>query len=438
MNTRYPRIILAGTHSGAGKTTITLGITLALKKKGLKVQSFKAGPDYIDPSYYKSCRNLDSWLLSKDVVLELFSRQAKKADISIIEGVMGLYDGIGNTEEGSTAKLSKILRSPVILIVDAGTMSRSAGAVVLGYEKFDRKVSIAGVILNNIGSQTHYNSIVDSIGINIPVLGFMPREEVLKLPERHLGLIPAGERRLRERYLRRLLNVVEKNININRLIKISQSAPNLPSYKKTVFGDKVKKNLVTIGIARDRAFNFYYEDNLDILRHFGARIVEFSPLADKKLPQGVDGLYIGGGFPEIFASMLAKNISFKKDIYRLARNGLPIYAECGGLMYLMKELEGYPMAGVFNGKVKIGNGLQRFGYVEAEALENNILSKKGEKNRGHLFHWSYIKNISGDDYFVKRNVLASYVHLHFASNTNLAKNFISACKEYHDKRRFSV
>lgn len=428
MSINYPRIILAGTHSGAGKTTIGLGITLLLEKMGFKVQNFKAGPDYIDGSYYKSCRNLDSWLFSRDVLLELFKRQAKKADISIIEGVMGLYDGLGNTEKGSTAQLSKILKSPVILVVDARGMSRSAGAAALGYKNFDRKVNTAGVILNNIGSQNHYNLIKSSI----KVLGYLPKSKDLRLPERHLGLVPTREKRVNGAFCNKLLDIVEKNIDIEGILKISREAGPLPFHKETIFNLKKPINdSVRIAVAKDKAFNFYYQDNLDILKHLGAEIVEFSPLSSSGLPDSIHGIYIGGGFPELFAEKLSRNISLKKHIVNLAKSGLPVYAECGGLMYLMREIEGYPMAGIFPGRVRMGNRLQPFGYVEIKTAEDNILSRRGDRNRAHMFHWSYIDGISNKDHtFVKGNVLASYCHLHFGSNINLAKRFIKSCYEY--------
>ncbi|WP_176229384.1 cobyrinate a,c-diamide synthase [Candidatus Hakubella thermalkaliphila] len=462
---RYPRVVLAGTNSSVGKTTVALGIMLALKKRNLKVQPFKVGPDYIDPTYHtqatgRACRNLDSWLLSPDTILELFERQAIKSDVSIIEGVMGLYDGVSDrSEKGSTALLSKILRCPVILIVDAHSLSRSAGAIVLGYQKFDKEVRIVGVILNNIGSSTHYqwakNSIEEKTGI--PVLGFLPRDKNLHLPERHLGLIPTQEKELLQRSLcDRLAGLVDKNIDLDKVLKISQSARALPKFEKEIFVTKSPSDKVTIALTLDKAFSFYYQDNLDILRSLGAEIMEFSPLEDKRLPQGIDGLYLGGGFPEIFACPLSKNLELKNQIRKLAEEGLPVYAECGGLMYLMEELvdfkEGiFPMVGVFSGTVKMAAKLHSLGYVEMETVKNNILSHKGERNRGHVFHWSYLAAIPKDicfayrmrnskqelllDGLIRGNVLASYVHLHFASNVSFAKRFIESCREYKLSRR---
>lgn len=457
----YPRVILAGIHSGVGKTTLSLGIMSALRKKGLKVQPFKTGPDYIDPSYHaqaagKISRNLDGWLLSKDTILELFVKQAASADISIIEGVMGLYDGLADTEEGSTAQLSKILKCPVILILDARSLSRSAAAVCLGYREFDKRVGIKGVIVNNIGSNNHYRYIKSAIEkeTGIPVIGYLPRSHDLKLPERHLGLVPASEKKLSAAFYRKLSNLISRHIDLDKIISISRMARPLlrgDRKEKTIFSPKPVKNRVPIAVAFDEAFNFYYRDNLDILESFGARLVNFSPLRDDNLPNGVSGIYIGGGFPELFAAKLSANKKLKKQIRQKAEEGLPIYAECGGLMYLAQKLADFnknelPMVGIFKGAVNMGKRLQSLGYVKIEAIKDNILSKKGAKIRGHVFHWSYFDNLPDKTAFaykigknkgrtfydglIQGNVLASYAHLHFASDINLARNFINSCRKY--------
>ncbi|MDP3732056.1 MAG: cobyrinate a,c-diamide synthase [Candidatus Omnitrophota bacterium] len=453
-----PRVIIAGTNSGVGKTTLTLGIISALRKKGISVQPFKTGPDYIDPTYHteasgKACVNLDSWLLSKDTVVELFRRRAKNADISIIEGVMGLYDGLKNSEQGSTSHLAKILNSPVILILNAHSLSRSAGAIALGYKEFDREIDIAGIILNNIGSENHYHYVKTSIErkTKIPVLGYLPMTPTLKLPQRHLGLIPLEEKKLQHGFCKKLSRLVEKNINLSALLKISRQAGPLTFNKERIFKKKHPNNYVTIAVAKDAAFNFYYQDNLDILKHLGAKIVTFSPLRDRKLPESTDGLYIGGGFPELFACGLSKNKRIKGLIYQKAEEGLPIYAECGGLMYLVESIidfkkRSFPMVGIFKGLVKMADRRQALGYVNVETTRDNILSKQGARIRGHVFHWSYLEarpkeypyayKITKDkgkvfyDGLIKNKVLASYVHLHFASCLDLPKNFIHNCKEY--------
>ncbi len=461
---KYPRIFLAGTNSGVGKTTITLGLILALKKRGLNVQPFKAGPDYIDPSYHgmaaeKSCRNLDTWMLTKNTIIELFERSSgKNIDISIIEGVMGLYDGIGDTDKGSSAQLAKILKTPVILIVDVYSMSRSAAAVVMGYKNFDKGVLIKGVILNNIGNSRHYNNVKIAIEkkTGLHVLGYLPKNANLTMPERHLGLIPAAEKAPLAEFSGRLTKLVEENINLDKIIAISQKAPSLPGYTKKLFKNRNLQDKITIAVAKDAAFNFYYQDNLDLLNNCGADLIEFNTLNDDALPEDADGVYIGGGFPELFASELTKNKKLRKDICNKAKIGLPIYAECGGLMYLAKDITDnknrkFPMVGVFNVSVKMAGNLQALGYVNIQVCRNNILSKKGMHIKGHVFHWSYLEGFSDKENFAYRvdkgktpdfqgktfldgltkwNVLASYCHLHFGSDIRLAENFVKSCKAY--------
>jgi len=453
-----PRIIIAGTHSGVGKTTLALGIILALRKKEVSVQAFKTGPDYIDPTYHSEasgriCGNLDSWLLSKSAVIELFKKRAMDADFSIIEGVMGFYDGLKNTELGSTAHLAKILNCPVVLILDARSLSRSAAAIALGYKEFDRDVNIAGIILNNVASLRHYHYIKTAIErkTKIPLLGYLPKDPNLKLSERHLGLIPLEEKELNIDFHKKLSKLVTDNINLTRLLDIGRQAKSLPYGRELIFGKELPKNQVRIAVAKDEAFNFYYQDNLDILSYLGANITTFSPLRDRELPKGIDGLYIGGGFPEVFASGLSKNENLKRVIYQRAEEGMPIYAECGGLMYLVKNLIDlkkikFPMVGIFKCRVSMGNKLHRLGYVNLRVIKDNILSNQGDKNRAHLFHWSHLEDIPKNasfaykiikdkdnvvyDGLIKKNTLAAYAHLHFASNMNFAENFIKNCRDY--------
>lgn len=457
MNINYPRILLAGTNSRVGKTTLTIGVISALRKRGLIVQPFKAGPDYIDPSYHtyvsgRTCRNLDSWMLAKDAVLELFQRQAESCDISVVEGVMGLYDGLAAQEEGSSAHLAKILKSAVILVVDAGSLSRSAAAVVLGYKEFDRDVNLRGVILNNIGSPAHFSSVKYSIENNtgLPVLGFLPKDQDLNLYQRHLGLIPTQEKKPLNSFLNRVTRLVEDNIDVDKVIAISRGSAQLPDFKRRLFPQDRPQLKVNIALAKDAAFNFYYQDNLDILVHHGAKLIEFSPLKDKAIPPGVTGIYIGGGFPELFACRLAKNIALKNDILRLARGGMPVYAECGGMMYLMKNIinfrnKNFAMVGVFDFSVKMGHKLAALGYVNIEVIKDNILSQRNTLARAHVFHWSSLSGRPGrinftyhlrknetviNDGFSKWNVLASYAHLHFGANERFAKNFLLNCQIY--------
>ena len=453
-----PRVIIAGTHSGVGKTTIALGLMAALKRRGSNVQPFKVGPDYIDPTYHNAVtgnisRNLDSCLLSKNTILELFHRKASAADLSVIEGVMGLYDGKGSTGEGSTAQVARILNAPVILVIDAGAMSRSAGAVALGYREFDRKTALKAVILNNVAGKAHYNCLKDSIERNtdVHVLGFVPNEKTLVLPGRHLGLVPVTGKNINNAYYSALADHIEAQLPVDRIIALAASAGDLPAFKKTIFKNVPLKEDVTIAVAKDAAFHFYYEDNLDILKHLGANIVTFSPLTHKRLPENIDGVYIGGGFPELYANKLAKNHSLIKDLRKRAGEGMPLYAECGGLMYLMKRLTDmkkctFPMAGIFPYSVAMGNKLHSLGYVDVVAVKDSILLPKGRHVRGHIFHWSYLKeNIRSSSCSFKlltgntnsffdglslNNILCSYVHFHFASNIILAQRYLKACKKH--------
>ena len=453
------RVIIAGTHSGVGKTTFTLGIILAFKERGLSVQSYKTGPDYIDPGYHsyatgRSSRNLDSMLLSRYKILEFFERCSRKVDISVIEGVMGFFDGVdAYNEKGSTSHLAKILKAPVILIIDARAMSRSAAAVAYGFSKFERGLKISAFLLNKIGSEKHFKMVKESIEkkTKTPVLGYLPQDENLKLPERHLGLVPAWEKKVIDPYQDRLSKYIEKYVDIEEILKIAQKAPPLPSFKRSVFIRETPFPKVIIALALDEAFHFYYEDNLDILKHYGAKIVTFSPLKDKELPPEANGIYIGGGFPELFAKKLSDNYLLKEDIRKKAKRGMPIYAECGGLMYLVEKIsnfkeEKFAMVGILPGQVNMGKKLSALGYCNIKLLQNTILGKKGESIKGHIFHWSYLTLPSSEkvafvyeveksgrkfyDGISKNNVLASYVHIHFGSKVSCARNFVNRCFKY--------
>lgn len=453
----FPRIILAGTHSGVGKTTVTIGLLMALKKRGLAVQPYKIGPDYIDSAFHSKiagrfCRNLDSFMLSQDVLLELFQRQAQAADFSVIEGVMGLYDGSGTQSgTGSTAHTAKILKAPVILVIDCGKMAASAGAVALGYKKFDLKVRIDGCILNRIASESHYQIVKQNIEekSGIEVLGYLPKKAPINMPERHLGLAPVQERNAKN-VCKKIGEFVERYVDVDRLIVLGNKAAALPRFKKTIYCSYPFKKKVDIAVARDECFHFYYQDNLDILEHYGARLKYFSPLKSKSLPKGVRGVYIGGGFPELFAEKLALNEDLRRDIKLKSKQGLPMYAECGGLMYLMRELQiadkkSFSMAGIFPGKTKMGKGLRMFGYYDVTCINSNIFCGKNETTKGHVFHWSYLiqmpKTISCafrlqrrdrilQDGYMKNNTLASYLHIHFGTNTGFAERFVEQCGDY--------
>ena len=450
-------ILIAAPSSGSGKTTISLGIMAALRKRGRIVQPFKVGPDFIDPGHHtavcgRASRNLDGWMLSKDYVVSSFEKSSNGSDISVIEGVMGLFDGVnGKSEDGSSAQIAKWTGSPVILVVDARSMARSAAALVSGFENFDKYVNLAGVIFNRVGSERHMNMLREAVESNCKtkVLGFIPRDEALSMPERHLGLVTA-EDGFSQEFIDRLADVVEKNVNLDVLLTIAERPHPLPNpplegagVSPRPQGEGQGEDGVKIAVARDQAFSFYYEDNFDILQDLGAELVFFSPLADKALPEGITGLYIGGGYPEVHAERLSANRSMMDSIKNFAESGGKIYAECGGFMYLTEGIvdfdgEFHRMAGIFPTKAKMLKRRKALGYVEVEAIGDNPLATKGSRIRGHEFHYSEIDEMpetikrvyrvnkpgSAETWmegYLYKNTLASYVHLHFGSNKEWAK-----------------
>jgi len=461
----YPTLLIAGTHSGVGKTTITLALMATLKKKRLKVQGFKVGPDYIDPSHHTMAtgipsRNLDTWMMGPEACLELFTRAAREADISVIEGVMGLYDGHSDgTGTGSTAHLAKLLGVPVILVMDAKGLGQSAAAMALGYKLLDPEVLLAGVILNNVASKTHLEYLKKPIEgqAGLSVLAYMEKDTDLRIPERHLGLTPSQEfsenHNLYEDLAERLIWLGKRGPQ-----EVASLTREIPPQRPRVFdvGETRRvapthSNTIRLAIARDEAFHFYYQDNLDLLQSLGAQLLPFSPLRDNTLPRETDLIYIGGGFPELYASQLEANLPMRESIRQAAEKGVVVYAECGGLMYLMERLidfEGRPynMCGIFGGTSRMEKKRQALGYVTVRAREDNLLCKRGETLRGHVFHWSRLVDVSkdsqkfayglekctgdvpanlGQDGLQKDNVLASYVHVHFAQNPALAMNLLS-------------
>lgn len=448
---KIPRLLIAAPQSGSGKTTIVCGLLSALKKRGYDVCPFKIGPDYIDTGWHEaSCgraaHNLDTWLMDGPAVRSLFAARAAAAGISIVEGVMGFYDG-GRGGVSSTAEISKLLKIPVILVIDAKSAGESAAAVALGFRAYDSAADIRGVILNRLGSETHRQMICEAMDkIGMPVLGAFFRDEGLRLPERHLGLLPAAEKGGAEGVIKAIGEAAEKNLDIDALIEIAQSAPELAAAKKRTpqrAGAGIK-----IGVARDEAFSFYYPESLAVLEDMGAEPVYFSPLRDAELPP-VSGLIFGGGFPEIFAARLSANVSMLRSVRRAAEAGTPIYAECGGYMYLTEKLtdfekKSHTMAGVIPHRTTMNERLQTVGYVEATALRDTVLCPAGTVIRGHEFHFSsavstdsqdnpaflFRKNRTGAEYtggYASGNVLASYLHLHFAGAVAAARYFLSKC-----------
>lgn len=456
------RIIIAGTGSGAGKTTITIGLMAAFRKKGLVVQGFKCGPDYIDPAYHtaitgRPSRNLDSWMLTGDVVRGVLTRASADADISVIEGVMGLYDGKSPVEDsGSTAEISLLTQTPVVLVVNVHSMARSAAAVVKGFQALNPNVSIIGVIANHAGSEGHGELIRQAVEkeCGIPLLGTLVRTPEVRIPERHLGLLPAVERGELEPLFEQLGEMVAQRIDIDRLLALAE-APPIPSNSTFRLFPAAKKlrTTVRIAIAKDAAFNFYYPENLEMLVEAGAECVFFSPLAGESVPDGVDGLYIGGGFPEEFAAELAAAEGSRTSVRRVIESGMPTFAECGGFMYLTNEIittdgESYPMVGIIPGRTRMQTKRAALGYREAYGLAGNFLLQEGETARGHEFHYSTFETDEElprayevqsrfgkkQEGVLRENVVAGYTHLHFASAPLVVERWISACLAYQEKR----
>jgi len=455
-----PRIVIAGTHSGAGKTTVTTGVLRALFNRGLTVQPFKSGPDYIDPAFHsfvtnRASRNLDIWMFGEETTRALFSKNTQDAEISVIEGVMGLYDGLGTQKDmGSTAHLSKVLKAPVILVVDGGGMSASAAAIVTGYAKYDEDVQIAGVILNNMHGEKHYDLLREAIerDTGIPCVGYLNKNSAISLKSRHLGLVPSAEVDELSEKLDEVAAMVTETVNLDKIIEIANAAK--PLEMKTFEIEPVIQDKIKIAVAKDNAFNFYYQDSLDLLEELGAEIVYFSPVNDVKLPLNISGIFLGGGFPEVFGKELQENTSMKEAIRTAIESDMPVYAECGGLMYLCDEIEdlngtSFKMCGVFPYKSHMTKRLQRFGYVNVEVDENTAISIKPEKFRAHEFHrsivdhgdagvqaysvtkarpgYTHLKWQCGHTY---KNCLAAYAHVHFYTNIELAKSFVINCSNY--------
>ncbi len=461
---KIPRILLSGDRSSAGKTTISVGIMALLREKGKVVQPYKVGLDYIDPSYHSMITgrqggNLDGYLMSPKAVTEAFVHSAEGADIAVIEGVRGLYEGLESLSDvGSTAQIAKMLKTPVILIVDAQSITRSTAAIVKGYKDFDRSINLKGVILNKIGSDRHAEKARMAIEkyTKVEVLGAIPRTNAMKLTMRHLGLIPAREGASRvegfETKLERIEQTISENLNIDRIAEIAAEAPPIKTFKPGIFV-KGSNAGVKIGVAMDESFNFYYKDNLDLLELKGAELIYFSPVHDSAIPE-VDGLIIGGGYPEIFAAELAANESMRQSVREASAQGMPIYAECGGLMYLMGGLETedgrrHQMAGVFEGAATMKH-VRTIGYVAGRFSMDTPIGQEDALFKGHEFHHSLITDLpanarfayrldrgtginNGLDGLMKDNTLAAYTHLHAASYLTFAGRFVESCAVFKEK-----
>jgi cobyrinic acid a,c-diamide synthase len=443
-----PRIVVAGTHSGVGKTTVATGIMAAFRRRGLRVQGFKVGPDFIDPTFHHAAtgrpsHNLDGWMLSREANLDVFARAIDDADVAIIEGVMGLFDGKSTPSlSGTTAEMAIWLDAAVILVLDAAAMAGSAAAIVHGFDTLVPEFRLSAVVCNKVASEKHYGYLRDAITARCrpALIGYLPRDANFSIPERHLGLHLADEA-LTEDRLRQLAEWIESHLDLDRLLELSAR----PKLALTPLKEPAQKpKHVRIGIARDAAFCFYYHDNLELLRTLGAELIDFSPIADRTLPPGLDGIYLGGGYPELHAEALSANESMRAAIVEFAANDAPVYAECGGFMYLTRAIvdaEGrsWPMGGIFPTSARMQKRLAKLGYIEVENCEAEGWLAPGECARGHEFRYFIIDPMPeticrvyrepAEGYRV-RSVLGSYVHLHFLSCPSFAEKFVHDCAHW--------
>jgi cobyrinic acid a,c-diamide synthase len=472
-------LLISGTHSGCGKTSLTLGLLAALARRGMRCAPFKTGPDFIDPGLHelacgKKSHNLDSWMLPEAANREIFERYSKRADVAVVEGAMGLFDGASAVEEtGSAAHMAKMLGIPVVLTLDASGMARSAAALAAGFARFDPELTLAGVVCNRTGGPGHREILREAIeAAGIAVLGCLPKAPELAMPSRHLGLVTAEDLDARPDWIERLADWVEAGVDVDALLAALPDAAVAPGVAGRsggsaialetaeglaahAAGDPGPEPSVRLGVARDRAFCFAYAENLRLLEAAGAELTFFSPLADAGLPQGLDGLYLPGGYPELHAETLAANTAMLRDIQNFCASGRPVYAECGGFMALMQSVEDregrvWPMAGVFPCRAVMGERFAALGYREARFTMDTPLGSAGTTARGHEFHYSRLVAapdvpgtyalsgrkgaIEAPEGFLSGNTLASYVHLHFASDPEMAAHFVAAMSRFRKER----
>ncbi|MGY1698541.1 cobyrinate a,c-diamide synthase [Geodermatophilus sp. SYSU D00766] len=444
-----PRVVVAAPSSNAGKTSVTTGLVAALTARGHTVSPHKVGPDYIDPGYAglaagRPGRNLDPWLVGEERIAPLFLHGARGADVAVVEGVMGLFDGATHptVEPGfaSTAHVAGLLRAPVVLVVDASSQARSVAALVHGFATFDPAVRIGGVVLNRVGSDRHEAILREALGAaGVPVLGALRRVEALATPSRHLGLVPAAERSAEAlATVRRLGEVVAAGVDLDAVVRLARTAPPLPA---TPWDPAAEVTPVPgrprIAVAGGPAFTFGYAEDTELLTAAGAEVVTVDPLRDEALPERTAGLVVGGGFPEVYADALSANETLRADVAALAARGGPVAAECAGLLYLSRELDGAPMCGVLDVATRMTPRLT-LGYRAAVALTDSVLAPAGTRVRGHEFHrtaadppagatpaWQW--SAGGPEGFVAGSVHASYLHLNRAGSPALAERFVAAC-----------
>lgn len=448
------RLVIAGTHSGAGKTTVASGLMAALSRAGHRIAPFKVGPDFIDPSYHRlACgrpgRNLDAFLSGPEVIAPLVRHGAAGADVAIVEGVMGLFDGAsGGDELASTAHVAKLLDAPVVLVVDAGAMARSVAAIVHGFATFDEGLRLGGVVLNRVASDWHEELLREAIaGTGVPVVGVLRRDAGLAVPERHLGLVPAVEREAHARgTLDGLAAAIAAGVDMEALLALARSAPPLtgdtwsPEPDAGVPAPPAAD--VRIAVAAGPAFSFHYEENHELLAAAGAELVPFDPLADEELPARCGALLLAGGFPEVFGAELSGNWALRAEVAAFARRGRPILAECGGLLYLSTELDGRPMCDVVHGRARMGERLT-LGYRTARSAGDHPVWPAGTEVRGHEFHYSSVDPPAGEvpawtlsargtsriEGHVVGGVHASYLHTHWAATPEVAWRLVAAAGE---------
>ncbi|MEA2330151.1 MAG: cobyrinic acid a,c-diamide synthase [Thermoleophilaceae bacterium] len=444
-----PRIVVAGTSSGAGKTSVASGLIGALLERGLRVQGFKVGPDYIDPSYHAAAsgrpgRNLDAFLSGPELIAPLVRHGAQGADIAVIEGVMGLFDGAsGRGELASTGHVAKLLRAPVLLVVDAESMARSAAAIVHGYRTFDPDIEVAGVVFNRVGSDTHELLLREAVEpLGIPVVGALRRDERVSTPERHLGLVPAQERETRTRAaLAALADSVNRYVDLDAVLRLAHAAPAQPGPAWSPDPAEAPADGARIAIARGPAFSFHYEENLELLAAAGAELAPFDPLRDESLPPQAGALVLAGGFPEVFGAELEANERLRRAVAAFAASGRPVLAECGGLLYLCRKLDGHEMCGAIPATASMTRRLT-LGYREATAESATPWLDAGERVRGHEFHYSQVeadaderpawrlaaRNTERSEGFAAGALQASYLHVNWAAHPHLALRLAHAAR----------
>ncbi len=450
-----PRVVIAAPASGSGKTTIATGLVEALARRGLRPAAFKVGPDFIDPSYHRLAsgrpgRNLDAFMSGEELIAPLVRHGAEGADIAVIEGVMGLFDGRRGTDDfASTAHVARLLDAPVALVVDARAMAGSVAALVSGFASFDPRVRVESVFLNQVGSETHAAMLRDALArVGLPVVGVLQRDEAPATPERHLGLVPAAERgELARRTVDELGERVAAACDVEAIVRLARAAGPLPGARwrpadaLAAAGGELAGAPVRVAVAAGPAFSFRYEENLELLRAAGAELLEFDPLAGGGLPEGSDALLLGGGFPEVFAGELSDAGALREGVRAFAQAGHPVVAECGGMLFLCRELDGHPMCGVIDANARMTDRLT-LGYRDAEAAGDSALARAGWRLRGHEFHYSAVEPAAGPAHawqletgrrrwaegFARGTVHASYLHTHWAGSPAVAAQLVASTR----------